>query len=108
MVASGCVGCPSPEPGTHWRVPEAQPGFGVGRYEGTALCLGRRAYPPCGSAIVTSGMMEPQEVCGAATWGGTSRQQSPQDTGPTAACARPWKAEKKQKTAPGRSLSLDK
>src|SRR5262245_20628527 len=52
--------------------------------------------------------MEPQSVFGAATGVGTSIQQSRQDTGPTAACARPWKAEKKQKTAPRGSLSLGK
>jgi len=36
------VGCPTPEPDPHWRVRHAQPAFGVGRYEGTTLFLGRR------------------------------------------------------------------
>ena len=48
----------------------------MGRYEGTALFLGRRAYPPCGSAIVSKVAMEPQYVCGAATSVGTRRRKS--------------------------------
>ena len=45
---------------------------------------------------------------GAATLVGTCTQKSSQDTKLTADCARPWKAEKKAKTAHRRSLSLDK
>src|SRR5262245_15812528 len=67
LVASGGVGCPSPAPGPPWRVPSAQPGFCGGRYEGTASCLGRRAEPPRGSAIATTGATDPHEGCGAAT-----------------------------------------
>jgi hypothetical protein len=97
MVAAGCVGCPSPAPGTHGRVPSAPPGFCVERYEDTALLLGRRGYPPCGSAIITSVLMAPQYVCGAATWGGTRIQNSRQDTRPTADCAGVHTAEKHAK-----------
>jgi hypothetical protein len=38
-----CGGCPSPEPDAHWRAGHAQPALGLGRYEGTAACRGRRA-----------------------------------------------------------------
>ena len=97
MVASGCVCGPSPEPGTHWRATSAQPGFCVGRSEGTAFLLGRRGSPPCGAAIVTAVMMAPQYVFGAATWVGTRRPQSRQDTRPTADCASVHTAEKNSK-----------
>jgi hypothetical protein len=40
-----------------------------GRYEGTAFVLGRRGLPQCGSAIVTSVMIDPQYVGGAAHGG---------------------------------------
>jgi hypothetical protein len=36
----GC--CPSPAPDSHWRTSIVQPAFCRGRYEGTALLLGRR------------------------------------------------------------------
>src|SRR5215475_11450400 len=39
---------------------------------------------------------------------GTCARKARQDTAPTAGGARPWKAEKKQKTAPRGSVSLDK
>ena len=44
-VAQGGVGCPSPEPGTHWPARFASPFLCIGRYEGTELFLGRRAPP---------------------------------------------------------------
>jgi hypothetical protein len=61
------VGCPSPAPEAAWRAHDAQPALCGGRYAGTTSWLGRRGSPPWNSAIVTQGMMEPQEVCGAAT-----------------------------------------
>jgi hypothetical protein len=36
------VGCPSPEPETHWRTAPVQPPLGRGRDEGTEKLLGRR------------------------------------------------------------------
>jgi hypothetical protein len=47
------VGCPSPEPDTHWRARHAQPAFCRGRSEDTASWLGRSESPQRGSAIVT-------------------------------------------------------
>ena len=52
--------------------------------------------------------MDPQEVFGAATWVGTRRQKSRQDTRPIDDCAGTWKRKKKKKTAHRGSLSLDK
>ena len=69
MVASGSVCCPSPAPGTHWRVNDTPPALCIGRYEGTTLLLGRRGEPPCGAAIATKMATAPQYVCGAAMLG---------------------------------------
>jgi hypothetical protein len=39
------VGCPSPEPDIDWRTPDVQPGYCIGRYEGTEALLGRSGPP---------------------------------------------------------------
>ena len=85
--ASGGLGCPAPAPGTHGRVPSAQPGFCVGREAGTTFVLGRSGDPPGGAARVPAGTRAPPAVVGAATRLGTRIQQSPQDPRPTDDCA---------------------
>jgi len=103
-----CVGCPSPEPDTHGRARHAQPAFCIGRYEGTASCRGRRAEPPRGSAIVTSVMMEPQYVFGAAMLG-WHLDMATKSAHTTACRLRPsLESGKKQKTAQRGHVSLDK
>lgn len=62
----------------------------------------------CGAAIVTAVRREPQDVCGAATWGGTRRQPARQDTRPTADDAGIDTAEKKRKSVLRSRVSLDK
>jgi Transposase IS116/IS110/IS902 family len=101
------VCCPSPEPGSHGRTMHVQPPFCIGRYEGTALFLGRRGPYGDFSAIACEGDRASIRVwCSPLVC--TCAQKSRQDMRPTVDCARPWKAEKKQKTAPRGSLSLDK
>ena len=61
------VCCPSPEPGTHWRMRPVQPPLCVGRYEGMDRFLGR-GRPRAGLSVLAIIMAtEPQYVCGAAT-----------------------------------------
>jgi hypothetical protein len=98
---------PSPEPDTNWRAQHAQPAFCIGRSEGTESLLGRREEPPRGSASVTSVMMEPPYVCGAAMLGWHLDREIKSEH--TTACRRRSALEsgKKQKTAQRGSGSLD-
>jgi hypothetical protein len=90
------VCCPSPEPGSHWRTRPVQPPLCRGRYEGTAVLLGRRGPYGDFSAIACAGDRASIRVW-CSPWACTCAQQSRQDMRPTVDCARPWKAEKKAK-----------
>jgi hypothetical protein len=100
QVAPRNVGCPSPEPDTNWRVIQTQPSLCRGRYEGTEVCLGRRGCPngslhspsPWRLRLDTC-LVPPRQV-------GPCPQKARQNTRLTADYARPWTAEKTQKTAP--------
>ena len=84
-----------------WAFSEAAPLFLRHNPQGqsTELFLGRRDYPPRGSAIVTHVMIEPQYVFGAATSVGTRIRKLSQDTGSTADAAGINTAEKIRKSA---------
>ena len=60
-------GCPSPEPGSHWRTPVVQPLLCLGRYEGTDRFRGCRGAHESLSALAITMATEPQEVFGADT-----------------------------------------
>src|SRR5262249_29004927 len=92
------VCCPSPEPGTNWRTVNVQPSLCVGRYEGTDIFLGRKETKRRLFALAIAMVTEPQYVCGAAMVGCTCSSKSSQQMRPTVGDAKPWKAEKKQKT----------
>jgi hypothetical protein len=68
--------------------------YGIGRYEDTTSCLGRRAEPPRGSAIVTHVTMAPLDVCGAATLGCARARKANEATRLTANLANIATAEK--------------
>jgi hypothetical protein len=108
MVTPGLRVLPLPRARHELASQNTQPGFCIGRDEGTLSFLGRRGMQPCYSAMVAQVIMEPQYVCGAATLGCTRRRKSRQDTRPTDDCAGMHTAEKTKQTALRGSLSLDK
>src|SRR5215475_11483730 len=63
------VCCSSPASGTHWRTVPVQPSLCIGRYEGKEILLGRQETTRRLLALAIAMVPEPQEVCGAATWG---------------------------------------
>src|SRR5215831_8495405 len=103
------MGCPSPEPGTHWRMVSMEPSLCVGRYEGTDMLLGRRGSR-CQASLQSSPRWRSSlNKCLVQPWLGCTCAEKPSEPmRPTVDAARPWKAEKTQKPALRASLSLDK
>jgi hypothetical protein len=66
---------PPPSPALTGEATTLSQAYCGGRYEGTALVLGRKDSPPRGSALVTHVRIAPPYVCGAATSVGTRRRQ---------------------------------
>ena len=102
------VGCPCPEPGSHWRTGHVQPLFCRGRCEGTALFLGRRDPGVAFSALALAGDRASIRVWCSHIGG----HLCPEITSGHATDARlrrvPAKRKKSKKTARRGSLSLDK
>jgi hypothetical protein len=97
QAASGTPSCgvrPRPRTWPSLAHGHVQPRRCIGRYEGTARCLGRRERPPWVSAIAVSMATAPPDVCGAARVICTGIGKRRQDTRPGADDAGPEKSGK--------------